>query len=354
LFGFDGLIEKVLLVRKLMADVFYGIAGDPVSHSISPLLLSIVAQHLEQQGKCKSNLSIQSLNLIEAKSIQDALAWGYAKSIPNPLNWDYTGSPFGKFRNRALIQKALEVTEKVITSNTIFENKSDNISKAKFPFSSTTKLPKKAFSEEIWINLTSPLKHQLTSKAVMDFNDSSLIESVNVLRWDGHGWWSSNVDGSGVVRCAEFFGIDVSKGAVLCILGGGGAARSTAHAWAKSGGKLKILDGRRNLKGGLWSNSIIETNSCDIFINFDSDEIPDELIIDRAIISPRYDLMEGTVDQRCELLIKPQYDGRWMLIAQHLECWRQLWAPQYIDYLPSIELLMTKLIHAEIVLSSYT
>jgi hypothetical protein len=43
-----------------------------------------------------------------------------------------------------------------------------------------------------------------------------------------------------------------------------------------------------------------------------------------------------------------------MLIAQHLECWRQLWAPQYIDYLPSIELLMTKLIHAEIVLSSYT
>ena len=58
---------------------------------------------------------------------------------------------------------------------------------------------------------------------MVDFNDSSLIESVNTLRWDGFGWWSSNVDGSGVARVAQYFGIDISQGAVLGIVGGGAA-----------------------------------------------------------------------------------------------------------------------------------
>ena len=337
-----------------MADVYYGVAGSPVSHSISPLLLSIVAQHLEEQNLKNYTLRVESLNLVEANSIQDALAWGYAKTMPEPINWDYTGAPFGKFRNRALIQKALELTSKVITPNEIFPSSSAKESDASFPLPGLIKLPKKAFSEEIWLNLTSPLKHQLTSQAVRDFNDSSMIESVNVLRWDGHGWWSSNVDGCGVVRCAEFFGIDVCNGAILGILGGGGAARSTAHAWTKSGGKLNLFDGRRSLDDGPWSNLTVEGKSCDMFINFDSDEVPEDLIIEKVILSPRYDLMEGSIEQRCEQLSKQVFDGRWMLVAQHLECWKQLWTPQYIDNLPSIELLMTKLVHAETILSSYT
>ncbi len=337
-----------------MADVFYGVAGFPVSHSISPLLVSIVAQHLEQQQIRNYNLKVESLNLIEADSIQDALAWGYAKTIPEPINWDYTGSPFGKFRNRALVQKALEITGDVIAPYAEFENKSADVSQVSFPLSSRVKLPKKSFSEEIWLNLTSPLKHQLTSQAVMDFNDSSSIESVNVLRWDGHGWWSSNVDGCGVVRCAEYFGINVSKGAVLGIVGGGGAARSTAHAWSKSGGKIIPIEGRRILVGGPWSDSFIEGEKCDLLINFDSEIVPDDLVVEKIILSANYDLMDGSVEQRCKKLITGIYDGRWMLVAQHLECWRQLWTPQYTDYLPSIELLLTKLVHAETVLSSYT
>ena len=79
----DGFIEKERPCPKVMAEVYYGIAGNPVSHSISPLLVSIVAQHLEQNSRSKPQLEIKSLNLIEANSIQDALAWGYAKTIPN-------------------------------------------------------------------------------------------------------------------------------------------------------------------------------------------------------------------------------------------------------------------------------
>ncbi len=337
-----------------MADVYYGVAGNPVSHSISPLLVSIVAQHLEQQKGIGTGFTIKSLNLIEAESIQDALAWGYAKTIPEPINWDYTSSPFGKFRNRALIQKALEITEGINEENENFLDVNDNINRATFPLDSGSKLPKKSFSEEIWINLTTPLKHQLTSQAVMDFNESSKIESVNVLRWDGHGWWSSNVDGCGVVRCAEYFGIDVTSGATLCLIGGGSAARSTAYAWTKSGGKIKLVSGRRQLIEGPWSKSIVESDEYDLLINFDSDEIPDQFLGKGMILSPRYKSMEGDIDQRCMDLLEQHYDGRWMLVAQHLECWRQLWAPQNIDYLPSISLLMTKLIHAETVLASYT
>ena len=47
-------------------------------------------------------------------------------------------------------------------------------------------------------------------------------------------------------------------------------------------------------------------------------------------------------------------DGRWLLSAQHLECWRQLWAPQVKDLLPSLDLLVSKLITAETVLASYS
>ncbi len=337
-----------------MADVYYGVAGKPVSHSISPLLTSIVAQHLEQQEASGIKFEIKSLNLIEADSIQDALAWGYAKTIPEPVNWNYTNSPFGKFRNRALIQKALEITESIKEENKNFIDRSNTINRAKFPLDKPSKLPGKPFSEEIWINLTTPLKHQLTSQAVMDFNASSKIESVNVLRWDGHGWWSSNVDGCGVVRCAEYFGIDVKSGAVLCLIGGGSAARSTAYAWTKSGGKINSINGRRELKDGPWSDSIVESKEFDLLVNFDNNEIPDELLGKGLVLSPNYKLMDGDAEERCIELLNQHYDGRWMLVAQHLECWRQLWTPQHIDILPSISLLMTKLVHAETVLASYT
>jgi len=339
---------------QYMADIYYGVAGKPVSHSISPILMSIVAQHLEQQDVTGIKFNIKSLNLIEADSIQDALAWGYAKTIPEPVNWNYTNSPFGKFRNRALIQKALEITESIKEGNKNFIDRSDTINRAKFPLDKASKLPNKPFSEEIWINLTTPLKHQLTSQAVMDFNESSKIESVNVLRWDGHGWWSSNVDGCGVVRCAEYFGIDVKSGGILCLIGGGSAARSTAYAWTKSGGKLKLVNGRRELKEGPWSKSIVESDDFDLLVNFDNDEISDELLGKGVVLSPKYKSMDGDVDERCKELSTQHYDGRWMLVAQHLECWRQLWAPQNIEILPSMSLLMTKLVHAETVLASYT
>ena len=54
--------------------------------------------------------------MVDAKFIQDALAWGYVKFIPEAVNWDLTGAPFGKFRNKALMQKVLESTAEITES----------------------------------------------------------------------------------------------------------------------------------------------------------------------------------------------------------------------------------------------
>ena len=98
----------------------------------------------------------------------------------------------------------------------------------------------------------------------------------------------------------------------------------------------------------------LESDDFDLLVNFDNEEISDELLGKGVVLSPKYKSMDGDVDERCKELSTQHYDGRWMLVAQHLECWRQLWAPQNIEILPSMSLLMTKLVHAETVLASYT
>ena len=63
-----------------MADVFYGVAGHPVSHSLSPVLINIVAQYVSNQTKSGPKFNVKQTDLVSAEQIQDALAWGYVKS----------------------------------------------------------------------------------------------------------------------------------------------------------------------------------------------------------------------------------------------------------------------------------
>lgn len=338
-----------------MADLYYGVAGNPVSHSLSPVLMNIMVQHVNSHLKTKDTFKLHCTDLIEESLIQDALAWGYVKSTPKVVDWDLTKSPFGKFRNKAIMNKVLEQTEEIEEPShhlefDEFENNIKNL-----PYESKEKLPTKSFGDEVWINLTSPLKHQLKSQAVVDFNQSSMIESVNVLRWDGFGWWSSNVDGSGVVRLAQMLGIDIANGAIIGIIGGGGAARSTAQTWTKCGGKVAILGGKRDLSEYDWLTSVDPIpNEVDLLIDYDNQQEEVSNIAAKFILQSKYEPTTGTIDERLQAINKANLDGRWLLVAQHLECWKQLWAPQLAEFFPSIELLMTKLIHAETVLASYS
>ena len=338
-----------------MADVFYGVAGHPISHSLSPVLINIVAQYVSNQTKSGPKFNVRQTDLVSAEQIQDALAWGYVKSTPEPINWDLTGAPFGKFRNKALMQKVLEATAEVTQSiDGLVEEKPGHVP-TDLPFKLKIELPTKSFTEEVWLNLTSPLKHQLKSQAVVDFNDSSLIESVNALRWDGFGWWSTNVDGSGVARVAQYFGIDIANGAVIGIVGGGGAARSTARTWQKLGGKVLNLGGKRDLDNYDWFESqITGEKQCDVLINFDDDTTPNEVNVAGFVMNANYEIVDAEHLDRVSAITDQVVDGRWLLSAQHLECWRQLWAPHAENLLPSLDLLVTMLVTAESVLASYS
>ena len=306
--------------------------------------MAIVCDHLGLNPNGKG----LSMELVAVESMTDALAWGYAGAIPSPVDWTYTQSVFGKFRTSALLSKAVEAAKSVTAVHPSFLPVSGVDGPTHTP-TKTQGLPTRMFDTEIWLNLTAPLKHQLVSSAVMSVDDSMDTKSVNTLRWDGRGWWCGGFDGEGVVDALRHHGV-VPEQHVLGLHGGGGGARSTASAWTKLGGSLTLLESRRPLEEGGWSSNLCDDDA-DVVVDFDgrAEENRSDVLCLRATYGP----MEGTADERIAVLDQRILDGRWLLVAQHLVCWRRLWSPERADELPSLGLLMTKLVEAETVLGAY-
>ena len=326
-----------------MAAIRYGIAGRPVHHSLSPLLTALVLDHLGLPCDDKH----LTMELLDVSTLPDALAWGYAGAIPESVPWAYTDASFGMFRTRALIQKAVEAARSIEASH------SEVLPTNDAPFEprqhQAAGLPTRLFDSEIWMNLTSPLKHQLASGAVMCLDDSMETKSVNALRWDGRGWWCAGLDGEGVREVLHHHGME-PQSHVLGLCGGGGGARSTASAWTAHGGRLHVLEGRRPLEEGPWvSNITAEEAHC--VVDFDGTVEPESDA--RLVLKAAYTPMTGSLEARLKQLSSPHLDGRWLLVAQHLACWRHLWAPERREELPSLSLLLTRLLHAETVLGEY-
>jgi hypothetical protein len=326
-----------------MAAIRYGIAGQPVEHSLSPLLTALVADHLGLPSDEK-NLKMELLNV---NTVHDALAWGYAGAFPTPVPWMYTKAKFGTFRTSALLQKSTQAANKVTEPHPSLasHHPSEFVPRA----SLSQGLPTRMFKEEIWINLTAPLKHQLDSGAVVCLDDSMTTKSVNVLRWDGRGWWCAGVDGEGVRQVLHHQGFDPAVD-VLGLCGGGGGARSTAAAWAEQRGSIRAYEGRRPLEEGSWT-SALTLGEPSVVVDFDDAIQPDEVSV--PVLKAGYRPMNGSVENRIHQLSHPHLDGRWMLVAQHLACWRHVWAPERGHELPDLGLLLTRLLHAEAVLSEY-
>ena len=204
-----------------MAGVRYAIAGSPVEHSLSPLLLAIVHDHLTSiKSKATSGFKVLKLDLVDTSNIEDALAWGYAGSMPNSLPWKLTGAPFGKFRTTALLEKAIAGSRKILDCSPLLESKSTKSLQLqiqemseKMQSMADSKLPNSVLNKEIWINLTSPLKHTLVSDAVSTIDNSMEIQSVNCLRWDGQGWFCGTFDFS---RGTESLARDRSQLPIEC------------------------------------------------------------------------------------------------------------------------------------------
>ena len=328
---------------KVMGEIRYGIAGSPITHSLSPMLMALVCDHL---GLVKRSRALK-IELVDASSISDALAWGYAGSVPRPQEWNLTQAVFGKFRTTALLEKAVNAAREVKIPAASLATKSPSFVLENY-LMKFKELPTRMFDDEIWMNLTTPLKHQLDSEAVISLDGSREIKSINALRWDGKGWWSAGFDGLGVCIVMAHHGRP-PQNTVLGLIGGGGAARSTAQAWSQHGGLINILGGRRELGDGPWSDSLTETPP-DVVVNFDDGKPSNDV---EVLLHASYGPMEGALDERIDRILAKPLDGRWLLVAQHLACWSRLWAPEREEELPSLELLLNRLIVAETTLQQY-
>jgi shikimate 5-dehydrogenase len=71
------------------------------------------------------------------------------------------------------------------------------------------------------------------------------------------------------------------------------------------------------------------------------------------VLDAWYQPFSGDLETMLQLTGGRRLNGRWMLVAQHLACWEHLWAPHLKDVLPSIDLLLTQLLHAEALLNQY-
>ena len=80
---------------------------------------------------------------------------------------------------------------------------------------------------------------------------------------------------------------------------------------------------------------------------------PEDITVTGFCVKSQYHPIDGEYTDRVATVTDKVVDGRWLLAAQHLESWSQLWAPQCRDYLPSLNLLISKLIQAETTLASY-
>ena len=333
----------------------YAVAGSPIQHSLSPVLTALTAVHLEKAGL---EVELIEMNLIESSDLNEPMAWAWVNSgqSKNGVENRLYGDPANSDSLAKLLSFSKKVMAEVKAPNPSHVPHGDTL----FSRADDRKTIRRSENES-WISLTSPLKHLLSPRSGVHSTDQSLENgAVNQLRWDGKNWFCAGTDGSGLVAVAKHFGFDFQltgmEAPLLCLVGGGGSARSCAAAWAAAGGVVWSKGGRRKLDNrGPWVNRLIEGDQVvghigmRLSIDFDIEPgMPNSVessSADLHVISSYNSHKVGVVVQPSEtgLVI----DGRWLLVAQHLDAWAQLFSPEAAHMLPGLGLSMTRLMAIE-------
>ncbi|MGB2029915.1 MAG: hypothetical protein ACPH93_00630 [Candidatus Poseidoniaceae archaeon] len=293
---------------RFVTGLLHAVAGHPVQASASPLLALLTVGRLEEAGVVGLGLATTRVVRIEATE---------PDRVFEELNTSVQSTP--------------GVHEAVMT-RIANEPRPQRSNPSRFIAGGGR-----------WVSLTTPLKHQIGDWHCTD--GAQALRSVNALRLDDDGVHSAGTDGLGVVALARLAGWGPDGGAVLRMRGGGGAARSVAHAWAGAGGRVHLVEGRRPLMPPLLNSDLAASDEEAVLsVDFDGEG---QRLIARHRLNPSY---QGTAFQAAGSLAAPLIDGRWMLVAQHLEAWRTLWAPELHDALPSIPELMEDLLAVEALL----
>ncbi len=336
-------------------DVRYAVAGSPIAHSLSPILTALTSAHL-----CRAELiiNLSENSLLDCNDVTSPMAWAWAEgsrkrsSAFSQLFGDQS-QPQHQSRLRRVVD---EVMVSVSSASPELVPHGESLL-----YQNTERLKTQRGVTEAWISLTSPLKHQLNTRSGVRCVDSSLQNgAVNHLRWDGLNWYCAGTDGPGLFAVARHFGFDFNADGVesplLCMNGGGGAARSCAVSWAENGGKIWSMGGRRKLdRRGPWVDSLVEGEAVAEIVGprleIDFDQSPranQKLVNSNADIQliPSYDISDSTqIVEQTESGLR--LDGRWLLVAQHLDAWARLFTPEAAHLIPGLGLTMSRLLAAE-------
>ena len=329
----------------------YAVAGKPIQHSLSPVLAVLTATHLKQAGL---EVQLEEINLLESDDVTSPMAWAWVKKnrqkigISNRLY----GDPSKPSSHSQLHRIASAVMSEVKTADSSFVPHGETLF-----HHAQERIKTRRGENESWISLTSPLKHLLSTRSgVHPIDDSLENGAVNQLRWDGNNWYCAGTDGQGLVAIARHFGFDFESTGVesplLCMVGGGGSARSCATAWSESGGSIWSIEGRRPLdKRGPWvqnlisGDQVVDNIGMRLFIDFDTkpgvSESNRSTDCDLHLLSSYNSKDVGLFVQQTESGL--QLNARWLLAAQHLEAWARLFSPEAAHLLPGLGLTMTRL-----------
>ena len=292
-------------IRAYVTGVVYAVAGDPIGHSYSPTLFSLVQSNLSAQGLIDVN---HESGFIQAKDME----WVEAMKSQNTglVNFaDYTPV----FNS----SDSLEIIPIEVFSHIKYE------------------VPRKVST---CLNLTSPLKHQLANLETKNLDNSEKNLSVNCLGISDGVVYSISTDGLGVAWVAMQNGIDITK-STLGISGGGGTARSAMKAWIELGGRVKQVGGRRKLLIPEEKNS---DDKVDFLLVIDDDFSEIDLSKDCVILHADYSTSIAEINGF------KQISGLDLLIAQHLLCWYLMWGASFRDKLPTFSSLKDNLIRIKV------
>ena len=184
---------------------------------------------------------------------------------------------------------------------------------------------------DIWLSCTTPLKHSIYNNFALDNNNE--VGSVNQLTRLNGEWNTANTDGIGFISACESVGISPNK-SILKLRGGGSAARAIAASWAAEGGKIIPILGKRKLTKGPWQDAIIDSGEAIISVDLDYEK-------DR----------DFSIDMESKNEVHISYNEEYkvddfaiiMLVAQHLEAWRNFYLPNRKNDLPSLEKVLQEL-----------
>jgi len=187
------------------------------------------------------------------------------------------------------------------------------------------------FEGDIWVSITSPLKHSPERR--FGIQGPLAVNAVNQLKREDGVWSGYNTDGLGFVSACRYIGLE-PDGSTLLMKGGGSAARSIAAAWSSEGGLIIAAEGRRKLCEGPWDYNLVNAGNPDVSVDTDAKPGGENspLLNSNLPLSINY----GRESKSSDFAII-------MLAAQHLEAWRLFFRPDLSKRLPTLEELLEQL-----------